>query len=727
MIVFRTALLMGGCALIALSSSAAHAQALATSGTSAKDEIEEIIVTAQRRSENLQTVPISVSAITASQADALGIKSAQEVTLLTPGLTYAQTNSGANITIRGIGASGSSTDEASNAVYVDGVYQSSAPGLLFGLSNVERVEVAKGPQGTLFGRNSIGGLIQIITRKPSHDPHADLSVSYGNYQTVEASAYVTGGLTDTLAADLSIYNKYQGEGWGTNLFDGSDTFKGKEFSIRSKLLWTPSDRTEVTLTGGYFKLTPAASQGTGILPGEKTLAGTSYAGLYTLNSNAVRMLVPEQTSASLTVRQDLNWAQLVSISAYAKTDLLFASDTDSTPLTISHLLPDNSPNKQFSQELQLLTPSSSTIKGTLGLFYFYNQRALVARGASPGGALRQIDGVQSVNSYAAYGQVTMPVTDSTNVTAGLRYTIDSNSGDVTIGTGTVAGGITSSTVYPHRHDVFKKLTWRLAIDQTLAPGIMAYASYNRGYKSGLYNISTPDNPAVGPEVIDAYEVGFKSQFFDNRVRFNVSAFYYNFDDVQVRTSSVFGTVLLNAASQKSKGIDVDLTVNPLPGMSLFASGSYLDAKYKKFDNAPFAQVNPVTGGLVAGTPFDTPPGGAFQSAAGKTAVFSPKFVGSAGFTQKVEASFGTLNFSGVANYNDGFFFDAQNRVFSRSYTLVNGSIGWTARDGHVSLQLWGKNLAGEKYFTSMLITPPIGDIYTPGPPRTYGVTARYKF
>lgn len=719
-------------ALVALAAQATGTEAQVGSipGSAAQEQaadganvegVQDIIVTAQRRGENLQRVPISVTAVNADVARDMGIVSTVDIPIASPAVTFAQTASGANVTIRGVGASGSPVDEPANAVYIDGVYQAAVPGLVFSLNNIDRVEVLKGPQGTLFGRNSTGGLIQIITRKPQQKPMVDVSLGYGNYDTVDAQAYVTGGIVEGLSADLSVSRQYSGKGWGQNLANGDDLYRGEALSVRSKLLWEASATTDVTLTGGYSETTPAGAQGGNILPGERTrsaggVAGTSNVGFYDGNFDGTSINQSRQYAGSLHINHDMIWANLASITAYTDTKLLFRQDADAGPAPVSQL-DIVFPVKTFSQELQLQTPAGSRITGSAGLYFFANKVALdpftltgYQLGAPPP-AFQRIEDSARTHSYAAYGQTTIPLGDTTNLTAGLRYTLDRRRMDAQITT------LSGTVIQPRRNVTERKLTWRLALDQRLGERVTVYASYNRGYKGGLFNITTPTQPTVGPSTVDAYEIGLKSQFLDNHVRLNVAAFLYNIDGIQLRSVNALGAgFLLNAASARQKGVDLDLTVQPVRNLDLTAGVSYLDGRFRRFDTAPFFSNNPA-GGLIQSV----------GDASGLRTPYSPKWVASGSANYKVDlGGAGSLRFTGTLNYNDGYYFDPQNRVFSHRYVMVNPSVAWTTQDERVELRAWSRNLADSRYITNAT-SGTVGDQYYPGAPRTYGLTLRYRY
>lgn len=679
--------------------------------------VQDIVVTAQRVGENLQKVPISVSAVNAKMVAAMGIKGSQDIGIAAPAVNFAETNAGANITIRGVGGSGSTVDEAANAVYIDGVYQAAAPGLVFSFNNIERIEVAKGPQGTLFGRNSTGGVIQIITRDPPSTPTADISLGYANYNTIEAQAYVGGALADNLNADLALYKQHQGDGWGRNVYTGLDAYKGKSFAGRSKLQYR-DDLTKITLSLMHTDVRPPTSQGGSILPPQVSrsgggVTGTPTPGFYDINHNYPDLKHVFQSQGALNIEHSFGAFDVVNIAAYTKTTLSFFQDVDIGPADLTDIY-IKMPIKTFSEEFQIRSPAGSKIRWSTGFYFFKNTIRLwpfTVTGLNVGpGNFNTINSGSFTTSYAGYGQATVPIFSNTNFTAGLRYTADQKRLEATITTQRGPGAPITAT----KND--KKLTWRFSLDHQITPDVLLYASYNRGYKSGLYNIAVPTQPAVNPEVVDAYEGGFKSRLFDNMLRFNASAFYYIFKDIQVRTVNPQGsTILLNAASAHLKGVDVDITASPARDLNIQGAFSYLSGSYRNFGSVPFYRINPA-GGLAQFT----------GNASGNNLIFSPKWVASLATSYKIPTAAGDFDLSGTVYYNGGFYFDPQNRVRQDQYALVNASVAWTPTGSGLEVRAWARNLTSRKYLSSVA-SGASGDEYYPGAPRTYGLTLRYRF
>lgn len=702
--------------------------AYAQEGTASADQsvqsgddagLAEIIVTAQRREANLQDVPVAVTSISGDSAAALGIRSVTDIQVAAPAINWGSGIGGANVSVRGISGTGSTGDESANAIYVDGVYNAVGASLLFSLNNIERIEIDKGPQGTLFGRNASGGAVQIFTRDPEFSPSIDAAFTYGNYDTVEAQAYLTGGLSDTLAADFAVFYSDQRDGWGTAVQTGEEAYLGTNYSIRSKWKWVPDDLTSVVAIFSHNHVEPPIlNGGAQVLPGENK----PYVGFFNVNSNFAATQKSIQNLGSLNIRRDIGFATLASISAYEHVDQPLRIDADYSPAPGVTTLPDYETNSRtFTQELQLLSNDESAIDWVVGLYYLWSRNyrfqslsgfAFSPAPGTPG--VQQSEGNSPSTSYSAYGQATIPLGESTRLTGGLRYTIDERS----ISGFLARNGVTlASPAVVAKSNTDKKLTWRASIDHDLTENILAYASATRGFKSGFYNVSNPTNPAVRPQVVDAYEVGFKTEFFDRRVRFNTSAFWYDFSNIQVRLNGITGPIFDNAAKGRIRGFDIDFEARPIPALQIQGGLTYLDSEYLNFANGPTFAISP-TGGIVALPNTDQ---------AGNNLVRAPKWAASIGAQYTIElGDTGSLTLAGNYYYNDGFFFDPQNRVAQPSYNLLNASATWAINE-NFSLQFWAKNITDEEYFAQVDISAPTGDTFFPSPPRTYGATLRMHF
>ncbi|MHA3791129.1 TonB-dependent receptor [Sphingomonas sp. YL-JM2C] len=682
----------------------------------AADRIEDIVVTAQRREERLQDVPVAVTAVTGAALERQGITDTRMLTASVPALDYTQQNNGALVYLRGVGTSnGGMGQETSVAIYVDGVYLSVPAGSLFSFNNIARVEVLKGPQGTLFGRNATGGVIQVVTLDPSQATKFNAKVGYGNYDTWEASAYATTGLGDGLAADIAVYARDQRDGWGRNLTLNTDAFDHQnDISIRTKWLWNPGDRTEVRLIGDYSRSRSETGVAWNILPGTRGVDGvTTNPGFYNVTHNFPSASVVEQAGVTLSINHDMDWASLVSISSYRWLDGRFTLDQDATPRRQVDATVDQHATT-FSQELQLVSPQAGALRWILGVYFNRDKPEFnplrvegLATGAFP---FIDINSYQLSHSYAGFGQATLEIADKTHATAGLRYTRDERH---VVGTRIAAPSTVLADV--NKRANFEKLTWRFALDHEVAADVMVYASYNRGFKSGTFNLSSLPDPAVKPEVLDAYEIGYKTELAGKRLRLNGSFFYYDYKNIQ--TSQVLATGgqrIVNAPGATIKGFDIDLTAVPFKGLTIQGGLGYTHGRYKDFPNAPF--FTPSANGAVQST----------VNAKGNKTVHTPEITVNASVAYSHETSLGFLDFAVSYAYNDGFFWYPDNVTTQPSYHLVNGSVGWKSLDERYSLTLWSKNLAKERYY-SFVSESALGFAGSPAAPRTYGVTFGVKY
>jgi iron complex outermembrane receptor protein len=678
-------------------------------------QLADIVVTAQRRSERLQDVPISVNAITGEAMANRGVTSSFDLQAVVPGLSMSRVSTIATPYLRGVGTDGGNpNNEQSVATYVDGVYYAAPFGSLYSFNNIERIEVLKGPQGTLFGRNATGGVVQIITRKPSHVALVEAYAGYGNYNTIEAGGYATAGLGENLAMDVGVQFKDQREGWGRNTFLNQEIFKGKEFSVRSKLLFTPDDKTEVTLTGDY-NFARNSFNTFNRAPGIPDLDGVvRNPARYDANGNVAADSENKIGGVALRIERDLDFARMVSISAYrnAKGTNFFDYDTSPLEMVSTGLVQRV---KTFSQELQLISKPGSRLDWTLGAYYFdgrtsYNPGRLCGFIIIPTGCL-DINAFQHTKSVSPYAQATFEVMDGTKITAGLRYTHEEQV--VTGGFQTSASprGATNGPFgpVPDLSQSFSKLTWRLAIDQRLAPDVKIYASFNRGVKSGGFNLQSPGTPGTRPEILDAYEIGLKSELLDHRMRFNLAGFYYNFKDIQVQVVQSNVSTTVNAAKARMMGVDADFAYAVLPELTITANAAYIDGEFKDFSNPT----------VFPASAYDAPV--ALANAAGNPTTRTPKFTGSVGFDYKKTTSAGEFGLSSNLYHNSGFAWEPSNRLRQKAYELLNASVRWTSPGDAFTVRLWAQNLTRAKYLTQAQSTA-VGDLLIPAAPRTFGIT-----
>lgn len=791
--VTRTLLLTTAVMAGVTSQAAAQTSAPAEKSAAAQDSsgIEDIVVTAQRREERLQDVPIAVSAVSASDLAKRGVQSSTDLAVAVPSLNMSRGIGAVLPFLRGVGNSSSSVgNDPSVAIYVDGVYQSYQPAALFSFNNIERVEVLKGPQGTLFGRNATGGLINVITSDPSPGFAVKGSVGFANYQTVSNNLYVTGG-NDFITADLAVLYTHQNNGWGRNLFTPTqatptgtiansqgvvvaiptvdpEVGKNREFAVRGKILITPTDTTRITLSGDYFKQTGDQGMYRSVLEGSVVSpdpTGTTaqqdvarpfrhQGGFYDYNSDVAWVNRTRVLGGSAKIEQELGDVRAMSLTSYRDNDGFQYVVAEVTPIISQTNSQINARIKTFTQELQLLSNGKGRLQWILGGFYMHSKAAQdpieFVRGPIEPTFARYSQ--QTTKSISGFGQATYEVLDDTKVTLGLRYTsdrVEAEGYDIGRRVGAApspafAVGVISQSVAPQAAK-FDKLTWRLSLDHKFTPGVMAYASYSRGFKAGVFNTSglcqsasvtaglvntncLAVSPPVAPEVLDAYEVGIKSDLFGRKLRLNISAFYYDYTNLQVQSvvdngSGIPVVVATNAAAAKVYGVDLEGSFAPTSRLRFDFGTSVLNATYKDYPNAVVFLPN-------ATAAFPNRPNNTqitLANAAGNRLNRAPDFVGSFAATYTIPTSEGDFTLNGSYYYNDGFYWEQANRLRQESYSLVNAQIGWRSTDGHYGFMLWGRNLTKTKYYAFQQASGTSGDQGAPAAPRTYGATLTFSF
>jgi iron complex outermembrane recepter protein len=689
-------------------------------------EIQEIIVTAQRRKENLQDVPITVQAFSDTQLLATGVTSSADLPMVTPGLVFGQQIGLAQPFLRGVGSVAVSPGlENPVATYVDDVYYGPLLGGVVNLANVDQVEVDKGPQGTLFGRNATGGLIQIKTKDPSQDFNGSVAVTYGNYKTVGSDIYLTGGVTSDLATDLAANFVDQGQGYGRNIVTGTDINRTQEVDLRNKWLFTPSRDTEIKLILDFERNKNSDAFA--------TAPGTTPVGapMHTVNpQNIAAYYQPFGTlnewGASIHVRQGIDdVGQFISITAYRHVEEFnqgVATLAVDPSLAISATADEV--HHQFSQEFQFASPEGSKINWVTGAYFFDSlsawQPLTVTGGYVYPYAYILDTSDQRAVSGALYGQGTIEVLPATDLTVGARYTYERHS----IVLGTIGATYPGYEEYAYSlKDTpdpisFEKPTWRLALDHHFTSDLMGYISYNRGFKSGGFNdIAFPANEFL-PETLDAYEVGAKANLFGNRLQLNTSAFVYNYKNMQNSIYYAESEFIYNSAEAKMYGIDSEGKVGVTKDLAITASAEWLHTYYASFPNANIS--TPVPGG---GTVYSMDPP---LGAKGHHLPLAPDATVSIGVDYTVETGFGDIIFNVTDAYNSGWFGEPDNRLHQPSYNLLNTRISWDSTDKTDTVSFWGKNLTNVNYLTA-LASSPNGDYGVFAPPRTYGITVSKKF
>ncbi|QGZ93694.1 TonB-dependent receptor [Terricaulis silvestris] len=653
--------------------------------------VDDIIVTAQRRSERLQDVPIAVTPVTAELLENAGVAGTLDLQAVVPGLRTYQIGSALTPFIRGVGSTQSSAGfESSIAVYLDGVYIGNKSSNVFDLANIDRIEVLRGPQGTLFGRNATGGAVNILTRNPGSGPEFEASVGAGDMGERSFSIYGGAPLGDTLSANFAV-NGREHDGWIYNPVRQTNQNPHESWSLAGVVLWEPSDNLTVRLSGNQTYYDEATFLSARPEPGTLSVAGSSgfvVPGERESSSDHETTARQEAWNLGLNVTYELPAFTFVSITGYGEGQAATLSDSDFSNATIAYSGAFGI-GEQFTQEFQLQSPDNdSPLSWIVGAHYMQfdegvgnpGENFISAAGvpspirpqdltnagycASGAYCVNGIVAMGTTESWALFGQGTYDFTEATSLTLGVRYGEESHSVDGYSFRYRAVAGTVSDPVYNgvlgapglvfdtslinstvSAAQDFDATTYRIALDHNFTDTIMGYVSYNTGFKSGAFNQTTLSTTAVDPEELAAWEVGLKTQWFGNRLRLNGAYWSYEYSDIQVGLITGFGiTTVQNAAEASLQGIDIDFEWRATEALSFTGGFTWLESEYDDYGAGqiflPRTTVNtscPVPVGGVGITMAEartraagTPIGGNYScavDAGGESLIFAPEFSG----------------------------------------------------------------------------------------------------
>lgn len=678
--------------------------------------IEEITVTATKMGETrLQETPLAITAFTNEQMNRTGIKEIRDLMALTPNLNIAQNSAFAQIYIRGVGSNNIFVGaDPSSTIHIDGVYIARPAAYFAGFLDVERVEVLRGPQGTLYGRNSVGGTINVISRRPDNELRAKAQGTIGNYDLYRAEGYISGPLIeDKLAGSVSLMRSKR-DGYLENIVPGvPDPDSEDLWSGRAQLRLTPSESLEILLRGDYMEDDGQIAGNVKLLLPWAPFEDAILNDLHKVALGTAGYMERKNRGVSMEINYDISdTVKLTSITAYRKNTLHTLSDTDAVS-ALRQTTEQNEWQDQLSQELNL-SGQLDKLKYVFGLYYFEEDMLAdsYVRNWLTNVVVHPNPNVKT-DTWAVYGQATYDLTDKFSITAGVRYTEEDKTFNQDFErfsqpSGTVVFG---PIIYTAKN-TYKAWTPKFGIEFRPIEDVMLYASATRGFKSGGYNFAS-FNPAQGydPEYLWSYEAGFKSDFLDRRLRVNGTAFYYDYTDLQVQSFLTPGVIdITNAADAKIKGLELEVLARPTEGLDLGATLAHLDATYKTF-NPAFAPGN---------IPFD---------ASGNRLNSAPKWNYSlfGQYTFNLGEQ-GSVFVRGEYSWRSRQFFTAVNAFpeTQGSYDLINASLGYASPDGHWQVILYGRNLANEEYITSSgsFTARPAGRV---GEPRTYGLRFAFTY
>lgn len=732
--------------------------------------IEEIFVTTQKRAQNLQDVPISVTAITGDELSELGIAESVDIAAQTPGLEIGfpsgETNTPA-IFLRGVGLNDyNANSNGSVGWYMDDVYISQVASQTFQLFDLERVEVARGPQGTLYGRNTTGGLVNFLSNKPSHDERDGyLKASVGRWNMFGVEGAYGGPITDTLAGRLSLtYNK--GDGYIENTFPGGGLNNDVDnWAGRFALSWRPSDTIDVLLNvhGAQNRSLTAQyeHQGTndpltGSLCSRDQIRGDGCVDAFGYRDdednesgayNKEGDLDVDTVGTFLKVDYEISdGLTLTSLSAYESVEKVFEEDTDASPnrlIEIDFL----SDGWEFTQELRL-AGESERVHWQAGIYYL-NERvdvdnfldlfrdlrplaeavdpALYPGGFDPAAAalgapifLSKTTYTQKVESAAGFGQVEVEIVERLNATLGFRYTWEGRdfSEDVSFEEPAPVGSV---PVFSLRDDIdFKEWSGKIGLDYRPIEDLLLYFSVSRGFKSGGFNGSFAFDPAELPafdsEILVDYEGGVKWDFLDNRVRLNASVFYYDYSDLQVFTVDAISntqtiTILDNAGQAKLYGGEIELEAQPLEGLDVALGLALLHSELTDYEANPCPLCPPA-------------------DYSGNRLVFAPTVSWNGRVRYELPVGPGRVGLQTDWTYQSKTYFDTPNDpvVSEDGYWLWNARVSYAIEEGRWEFAAFLRNILDEDYLTYAFPLYSFGLAEQMwGRPRSFGVEATLRF
>lgn len=699
--------------------------------------LEEVVVTAQKRAQSLEEVPISISVVTSDQIENANINSANHLAEMVPGLRVDLAGAFSQPTIRGVGSSIAQVGASSNvATYVDGFYMASQLTTNAQLANLESVQVLKGPQGTLFGRNATGGAILIKTREPSTETSGRIKYSYGEFNTQRLQGYFTTGLTDDFAVDISGFYD-DSDGWLENIANGDDQVgEYNRWGGRGSALWNVNDAISFKLAyehNDWDDNTPLAAntyQGLG-----QSTPVEFGVGFSTDKPDKVALDSPAGFTAEtdgwfLTGRFDLGWADLVSYTMVREEETGTNMELDGSaaiaPNPLWWAVTFDIESDTFSQEFNLSGTYGDKLEWVTGLFYyeFEDTYTSLTTQLPSFGFVEPADVYDSIGnditSWAVFADVTYHMTDAWSVILGLRYSEEEGEGSIAVAPGNLL------TLFPppiapgtyKDNETWDDTSPRAVLRYQLNDESNMYLSYTEGFKAGIVAASDTSVPLpiIEPEEIDAWEIGYK--YASDNIRLNAAAFYYDYTNVQVASYIGISSITTNAASSEIYGAEVQLDALLNEHWSLNLGVAYTDAEYEKYLTAPHWEQD--LGAL--------PPGfvGLDGDASGNTMQRAPEWETNVGIQYETTLADGTFRAIGNYYYTSEFFLDPANQFEQDAYGLLNATVSWTTPNDRLTFAIFGTNLTDEDYRTQVLPGPP-AILQTWAEPLSYGASVEYSF
>jgi len=722
-----------GCSLFAL---CAAAQAQSTPSSGANAGIDEVVVTAQKRSESAQNVPIAITALTGESLKDAGIDNALTLANSVPSLEIGNNGDSMEIFVRGIGSTNDTeVGDPAVAFNVDGIYNGRPSGAGGTFYDINRVEVLRGPQGTLYGRNATAGAVNVITNDPTQKYAGDASVTFGNYGTIDTEGMANIPITDDLAVraafrteDHSGYldNKNVSEGVTENANDAQNV------GARFKALYTPNEDLSIRFSADYY-------HAGGVGPSQVPFSIVDQSG----KAGRTNLLDTQGSlddtfgGTSLDVNYNAGLVKLTSVTAYRINNRNTVADGDDTA-TYSPSQVDTfwSRFNQFSQELRAASNYASPLQWVAGLFYYQEHNDVyfdLKNGITNGLGLRFVQPVVKENSRAAFGQADYSITDSLKLSFGLRGTDDDKTrygSTDEVNDSTNPESVIADILPNAAHVASHRVNWKTNLDWEWQTGNSLYASAGTGYKAGGYDDGSANN-TYKPENLTAYELGSKNRFFDNRAQINLSAYYYDYENFQIsevtqlpnEPQGALGTVTYNAQKANAEGLELESIFKITPDDKLDLNVTYEHTDFTQFVLPAASTSTPCPNGFIQ------PNAQGFCNMTGNRLQHAPAWTISPGYQHVwTLGNEGSLT-SSVRTYisTKYYLFPINNaQMEQNSYTRTDVFLNYDSPDGRYYVQVYGRNLEDNNIAVQASLTN--GESFASlAPPRTFGITFGARF
>ena len=688
-------------------------------------KLEEVVVTVQKRADRLLDVPISVASVTASDLEESAVVGLFDLLTVVPGVRIDHYGAYAQPTVRGIGTQDVQGPgaNANVAMYVDGYYLPSQSGNIFDFANISRVEILKGPQGTLFGQNATGGAILVTTPDPSFEPTGSFTIGAGSFDERRAKFYGATGIGDLVAVDLSAYYR-ESDNYFDNVSTGEPTAPIEHTAVRSKLLWQAGDAAKLVLTLEYSDLDDA----TGLSENTIDPIAAFYHDVFgvpmesTTEPHETTLNAPSRSNpvtkmAGLTGTFDLSGdLVLTSLTQYRDQETTIRGDLDGTTIQFWQIEFDEN-EYTFTQEFNLSGGGEGKLDWVAGLFYYNDNGGLEFRAyndyfntGTQTNALHSYVEVDT-ESLAGFADGTYEVSDAFWLTAGLRYTSEEKTLD--------SQGLNAPFITFHGSETWDEFTPRIAARWALSPTSNVYASASMGFMSGNYSYTSvgPQVP-VDPENATQYEIGYKHA--SEGLAFDAAAYFIDYEDLQVfRFADDCGCYRLdNAPKAEVYGAEAGVTAPLGDRLTLNASVAYTHARYEEYNGLGISGlplIPPNYGVLLLPTDFD-----------GEEMIRAPDWSANLRLNYEVPTTAGTWGISGNYFYSSRVPLSPAAQLSQDAYGLLSLRGSWTSSNNSWTVSVYGNNVTDEEYlvFSGAGF---LGNNRIHGAPRSWGAELGYRF